>query len=91
MENIKFLAYFKMNMRTNFIEYRGIKKPKNSRLKHKSFLLKYVLHQKRNWPEMLVFFKYSGRSKDTIGLTIWNYHCMIISPKNATLMFNDII
>lgn len=37
------------------------------------------------------FFKYSGRSKDAIGLTIWNYHCMIISPKDATLMFNDII
>lgn len=47
--------------------------------------------KKRNWPEMLVFFKYSGRSKDTIGLTIWNYHCMIISPQDATLMFNDII
>lgn len=80
-----------MNMRTNFIEYRGIKKPKNSRLKHKSFLLKYVLHQKKKLTWNVGFFKYSGRSKDTIGLTIWNYHCMIISPQDATLMFNDII
>lgn len=45
-----------MNMRTNFIEYRGIKKPKNSRLKHKSFLLKYVLHQKKKLTWNVGFF-----------------------------------
>lgn len=46
-----------MNMRTNFIEYRGIKKPKNSRLKHKSFLLKYVLHQKKKLTWNVGFLK----------------------------------
>lgn len=35
--------------------------------------------------------QYNGRSKDALGLTIWSYHCIIITPIDAIPMFNVII